>query len=492
MKPLLASYLCLGLAAAATAASHAQGPFPDPNPGETDRQTLKRILVDNPYGPFTDPNPGEGVSATLKRILIKPAPSSTPPPVGTAAGTYAAGNDPRLTGADRGEAFAHLFANAGTGTEASPFTSTDGTAGIAPALASLPRGGTITLAAGRFDVATAPVISTPGTCIRGLALGANVDPNGESEGVNGTKIHASGDGFIVQVASGSTARIQGLSFEHLYIWGSGKSGFGGSAGITVSAASLDQPHFTDINVGNAGAAIQVAYVPGTGQLDTPYFTRINALHCSFGLLFCGPSTIYAHVTDCCFSDLDNAGIVDSNSGGDSTYTGLTLVRCAGYGDAAVRLRSPNNHLLNSHVSLTGQRGSSSGHNAAADGISLEAGGNVVANCLIDTTVYGSGIRVTNNAAGCVIRGNQFASNTTDITIDAGCADTVVDESGQRLVIVDNGTRTIINGQGRNAGDPDTGSAWNGHAKPDGLQIIDTTTGDVWLYSSALTGGRKKL
>ena len=403
------------------------------------------------------------------------------------------------TGADRGQAYAHLFATSGTGTEASPYVHTDGTAGIGAALASLTRGGQITLGALRFEMTSPVTIATSGLCIYGISPGGNVDPNGESEGISGTKIRSTGTPFVIPQPSG--ARLSGINFEHLYFWGPGKGGYNSTAAISVTSANLDQPHFTDINVGNHGAAIQVA--PGfNGQLDTPYFTRINALHCSFGLLISGGGSIYGRITDCCFSDLDVQGVSLNNSGGYNHFASLILVRCGGadgsaaYPNSAVTFASPGNELVNSRIEntgfrqLTGTAGSGGTRSNYADAVQLDGNYNVVKGGTIVQTTNGSGVHIRNNAAGCRVENVHFESNLKDITIDSGCTDTVISCPGQVLNITDNGTRTIINGVSNNAGDPNTTGAWNGFAKPAGLFIRDTINSITYLYLPG--GGRSTL
>jgi hypothetical protein len=133
----------------------------------------------------------------------------------------------------------------GVGSEASPYTDTDSTGGIQTKINSLAsgRGGKIFLENKRYDITNVGgvLVNTPSIYLEGAAAGFNIDPNGESEGISGTKLNITQNG--IQLSS-SGARPGAVTLNKLYLWGNSAVG----KGINITGY-LDQPHLESINFG---------------------------------------------------------------------------------------------------------------------------------------------------------------------------------------------------------------------------------------------------
>ena len=137
----------------------------------------------------------------------------------------------------------------------------------------------------------------------------------------------------------------------------------------------------------------------------------------------------------------------------------------------------NNVFQDAGVCLTGDGVCSSSNPATVDQMVIAGSRNTISGNEIAETTYASGecgIEILSGADGNIISGNSFYNNGTDICVAAGATDTRIDQPG--VIVLDSGTRTVINGVSTNAGDPNTTGNWNGVAKWAGLIINDTTDG----------------
>ena len=101
------------------------------------------------------------------------------------------------------------------------------------------------------------------------------------------------------------------------------------------------------------------------------------------------------------------------------------------------------------------------------------------------------MRVLSGVVGTIID-SKFARNAgQDIIVMSGAVDTTI-RCEQGTKITDNGARTIINGMGTNAGDPDVMGYWLNAAKQPGLMIRDTTNNVTYLYHAAGTSGNRQV
>ena len=141
--------------------------------------------------------------------------------------------------------------------------------------------------------------------------------------------------------------------------------------------------------------------------------------------------------------------------------------------------------------------------AAAHGLIVDGSDNLVTSNQILDHILGIGIIVKGNRNQ--IAHNSFmgrvgssrgeghnpaaiSRNQLDIKIEKGACDTVITQAGP-FSLVDEGTRTVVNGMGQNAGDPDMAGDWQGAEKPDGLFIHDRLNDQTWLYGRSFPHGR---
>jgi hypothetical protein len=152
-----------------------------------------------------------------------------------------------------------------------------------------------------------------------------------------------------------------------------------------------------------------------------------------------------------------------------THISLLTSRANGY--HGVFIQDDNNELsncisINNSQEVSGQ----SGFYLAGDNITAS-------NChAIDdqgTTTQSSGFTLRGDR--CRLVGCQAFGNDTDIIIKSDSTESVI--IGTRFdSITDNGTRTLINGRGTNAGDPTSTGQWNGNA--DYAETTDATIHDT--------------
>lgn len=116
-----------------------------------------------------------------------------------------------------------------------------------------------------------------------------------------------------------------------------------------------------------------------------------------------------------------------------------------------------------------------GHDS--DGLQIGGRGNTVMAVVSNNTT--NGIHLTSNASDNVIR----ARCSDPLTIDSGATENKI-VGYYTEGITDNGTRTVINGWAKNAGDPSSTGDWNGNAATAyvmGATVIDTSNeGDLYI------------
>lgn len=389
------------------------------------------------------------------------------------------------------------FGSSGAGTEAAPFINVDGSGGIKSMVDSFTRGGRVPLSSSRYDVTVNIPITEHSVCVEGDVSGFNTDPNGESEGINGAKLHCSSDGF--RIGNGAH-RIGGIEVKNFYLWGSGNTN--NQSGVVVVSSGIDQPRFIDLNISHFERAIYIE----SGNIDTAYIDRVNILNSGNGFVSAGGPCYFLHIRNGCFSDIEHHGIfLNSNSTGDESVTieGMTLVRCARTDrdatDAAVRLASGSRHLVtNCVIRETGRVSlNEPASNTSADGVIIEVDGVTISNCQIYSNTVGAAIRAKSSNAHIInnhFRESDVSSvagykkNMVDIIVENTATDTIIEQKG-KFTIQDTGTRTVINNTSKNAGDPDTTGQWVGVAKSDGLRIFDTVNGVLYEYADHYPNNR---
>lgn len=203
-----------------------------------------------------------------------------------------------------------LFAaRLGTGSEADPFRSDDGSAGIASELQRfLGRGGRLNLPCGRYDLAAPLVIDTPSLCLSGDVWACNIDPNGVFESMHGTKLRLAESG-IPAIRLGATRTLSGTVIRDLGIQGN-IPGMDtrcltdfenplSSAGLVLDSVRTDQCEISKLSFCGLGSAVVAT---GNAEIDACIFEKINTDGCGNGFFFAPRASYYARVRACIAAD----------------------------------------------------------------------------------------------------------------------------------------------------------------------------------------------
>ncbi len=331
------------------------------------------------------------------------------------------------------------FVATGAGTEGSPFTHADNTAGIQTVIDSLAgsRGGLVNLGVARYNVATPIVISTPSISLIGRAAGYNTDPNGESEGVNGTKLSITSDGIRIGNAS---SRVGNAFLRNLYLYGPGKTG--GAKGISITN-DIDQPHIENIMGTNLQYGLYVNAV-----LDAAHISGCGFLNNGYGAYFTTAAyQSYTKISSCEISDNDNGGIFTSvPASSDAKYLRVvnsTLVR----NGRVLTTNGANLYLGNNEdiIGLNVIRGA--GHDyvgntdVAAHGLILKGTRHLIIGNNITDNTNGSGIKILSGSNSNFVIGNILTGNSANVTVDSGATSNVIIQPD--VTIADSGTNTVF-------------------------------------------------
>lgn len=345
----------------------------------------------------------------------------------------------------------------GSGTEGSPYTHADGTAGIQTALDALAagRGGTLQLEAARYDITANAGLTVlgPGIRVDGGTAGFNIDPNGTAEGITGNKLRFTGtDAGLLIGQSGS--KHGGVHIERVYLWAPTAQLL---AAINI-IGPLDQAWIEHVTVGGKWAVgLQITEVA-------------DALHVHGFCMNGGPPNVsgysgqqvgiyqsdgvvakYSNFTNIYIADIDAEGFMQGNT----TDTGIRLdgsffVRCSrkssyAINDAcAVWWASSFGTISNTVFDATGKTVGGTVV-AGIPGLIVAGNKNIVTGCtFINNSGYGVVVKGNGNVIGpCTYGSNNGAGTGKDILIDSGATDTlVIRTKGSALPgIVDNGTNT---------------------------------------------------
>jgi hypothetical protein len=391
----------------------------------------------------------------------------------------------------------------GAGTEASPYTNaTDTAAGIQVKIDLLAagRGGKIILGADRYDVTNTDgmVVTTECIEIEGVSAGKQANPNGESEGLNGTKIRFSGNG--IEVRRTTAPRIS-VHVRKVYFYSDTAlqtAATNGSTGVGTKAiwinGFLEQGNFNEVKVNNADFGVYNNTASST-FFDVVNFSRMLILGGRYGMYYgSSGSGVYCNIKESVIADnLKHCLYVnDNNQYYHWTVSGNAFVRGCG---ATGILDNPSNIFWGADYSaFYGNIVNGAGLDwiptptqYTADGIIVSGDNNAVFGNIIreneGTSSYG--MRVT--GTGNYITGNKFHTNTSDLILTAA-------SNGNQVIcplgttVTDSGVRNVVNGISVNAGDPTSAGNWNGIAKSALLTIHDTTNGYHYYYPFGATSG----
>jgi hypothetical protein len=366
------------------------------------------------------------------------------------------------------------------------------------------RGGKLRLPARKFRLSQPLRIRSKSISIDGGANGFSNSPAAEHESRTGSEIFAESDAIEIglhdpaDIANAFT-KLGALNLRNLYLWGPGV--YSGKKAFYFNN-HVDQSQFDNIHIGNFQWGMYSDTV-----LDDPTFSALDIIHCLHGIYLSEKSlAAYVKIHNCTIADNDGIGIYihpDSNSfccqlmncvivrnartpiqDGCNVYWGAresiianNIIHAAGYHfyNEAV-LGCQDNHVEAGGLIITG-----------SDNLVT---GNQVLDHAMGTGVVISGHRnqIIHNAFTGRIGSSQgqgsgteaLCRNRLDIHILRGARDTTVVQSGQ-FTLQDEGIRTIVNGTGKNEGDPDAAGDWKDAAKPDGLVIHDFQNEITWMY-----------
>ena len=207
----------------------------------------------------------------------------------------------------------------GDGTELSPYTSGDGTAGLSAGLSRLASyGGALHLPFGRYDIFKTVVLDTSSLLLEGDVWSCNTDPNGVFEPTHGTKLRMRGRSFPALAVGRETDPISGAIIRDLGVQGDIKGMDTRplvdldhpeyAAGLCLDGSRVDQCEFSKLAF--CGLANGVA-ATGNAEIDACIFEKINADGCGNGVWFAPRASFYPRFRSCILADTPYYGFYAS-------------------------------------------------------------------------------------------------------------------------------------------------------------------------------------
>lgn len=344
------------------------------------------------------------------------------------------------------ELFPHTL-DSGLGTEVSPYTNADSTAGIQTHVNTLAagRGGAIKLAASRFNITTQILITSPCIKIEGVEAGYNIDPNAIYQGVSASALICTTSCISI---AGTTypGRTGAVNLSRIYMFCStARQSIGSSSGtIGVEIQSYtDQTELSNINIGGFDYGIKGVNSGGGGFIDFTYFHQTNIQGTRVGIWYdnIGP-TSGQHYRCCCIAEQDEHNVYVTLA---STNISFIFDACAFYrGSSAMAVTNPANVYFGGDRSrFIGSEFCQAGHNLVlgtnitADGMILAGNYNLVTGCeFLDNSTSGSvGLRVTGHDN--IINGCVFNNNAVDLLL-SGNNNTVTSCNLSTITVSSNG------------------------------------------------------
>jgi hypothetical protein len=422
--------------------------------------------------------------------------------------TYPGTLSPRSIGPNT--CYPYFFVNSGSGTNADPFVSSDGTGGIQTCVNLLgTKGGEVSLAPSAFSITTPAVVTYSSIRIKGIAPGFSSGQYAMAVATSGTRLIRTGAGNnVFQLGSQSGEPAGGIRLADMFIFGKGVTltgDFNADACINFNGNN-DQPRIEGVNITNCPVAIEMT-APGKHS-DSTIVAGNSLIGNSYGIhKVNGGNLFYGSVHDNSISENEWHGVYLDGNTSDSGMKmfGNTIVRnCRS--DACAASTYPSNVFWGIHkgtifgnkinsagVCVMGAPGCPSGewkYNSASELVLISDSNTVSANDISRPDGVLEGVSgIVNYADKNRISANIFDQNETDITNMSSADDTIIDQAG--ATIADSGKRTVIDGLGKNAGDPDATGDWYEHDKWTGLKIHDTTNDVIWQWTDNI-GHRQQL
>lgn len=203
----------------------------------------------------------------------------------------------------------------GKGTEADPYASADGTAGIQQRLDDIAeRGGLVNLGCARYDISSTVIIDTPCVKLSGDVWGYSSDPNGVFESNFGTKLRLMGKDFPA-ISVGKSRTLGGNIISDIGIFGDckgmdtrelyDKNNPKASAGLVFSSVRTDQCEFSKLSF--CGLATAICAIE-EAEIDACRFESINMDGCYMGVMYAPRASYYARFNKCIIADTPAYGI----------------------------------------------------------------------------------------------------------------------------------------------------------------------------------------
>lgn len=378
-----------------------------------------------------------------------------------------------------------LSGTSGSGTQSSPWTNTDNTAGIQTAATTLStgRGGQILLAPGEYDFSTSTAYGNAynSITVQGASRGYNAQPNGTAEGQWSTKLKATGSApcnFVTITGSSSSVRPGGDNFADVSLEGCGAT-WSSSQGVSQAAILVqgysDQINVLHVNISNFGVGI------AGNNVDALQVSKITLQNVGRAFYFPdGTSRWGASFTDVMAGDntyVSYFGLASGALNNNVRLQNWNLYRnCNGGGCEAGNLVWNDDYgVIDNLVSLDG------GTNTASAEILVGGNHNVFEGLQINRSSVLSGYSGL-NVTGSNNYFSALAIHNTATSITVSGSDNWF--WGSFGAPADTGCRNVFNNVAQNAGDPNTTGCWNGVAKTPGLIIQDTVNGIRYLYYTA--------
>lgn len=209
----------------------------------------------------------------------------------------------------------------GDGSELSPYTSPDGTAGIQSSLDSLTHGGCLELESARYDIYKTVTVDASSRALIGKIWCCNTDPNGVFESKSGTKIRMNGTDYPAIRIGDAQDPISGAKVRELGVQGD-IPGMDtrplvdfdrpeAAAGLTVDKVRCDQCHFEALSFCGLASAVCLS---GTAMSDACVFDSINVDGCGNGFWVSPRVSVYSHIRNCVAADTPYYGVYVDGEG----------------------------------------------------------------------------------------------------------------------------------------------------------------------------------
>jgi hypothetical protein len=406
------------------------------------------------------------------------------------------------------------FVDSGAGTNASPWTHSDGTAGIQTCVNQLAStGGTIFLAPGAFYVTSPISIRNGSITVQGVGPGFSAGQYAFSLSTSGTRIIQGGaGGNVFRIGSLSGEPAGGISLKGFYVYGAAGRTLPASAADYPGAAAVvfdgnnDQPYVEDLRITNFPVGVVLA-VSGMHS-DSTIFHHMNMI--GNGLPFYKPSDGNQYFGKITFSAISDNDWWGAYLLGNAQENGIAMIGNTWSRNCRIAACAASSYPAQVVIGIQSSKLVSETYYDAGV-IPYGVSGNTTAADLVynvsDTWVLAGWVTFSSNtyrrsyqantapcsviqAHGINLEIQSWTGCQTDVLIKEGITDTII--ADPKVTLTDrSGIRTVMNGISKNSGDPEVSGDWAGHAKWPNL-VIHNTVDDVLLQYTDGVGNKKQI